>query len=188
MKLIPLWTKSFLEEKKLAFYYKEQAESSNDLAKAKAFQTSVNPTLFLVSHQSQGRGSQGRKWQNSDLMLSFLWHKEGGLQNLKNHSCEDFAQDVKQALEKTWSALDVCFKAPNDLYLQDKKLAGLLMEVLSQGSQTALILGLGLNVFSSPQNLLASCLKDKTKNLSESSWQAFLSHLIHSWSKRFKPL
>ena len=148
----------------------------------KAFQSLDNPILFLVNHQSKGRGSQGREWKNSDLMLSFLWHKENC--QIKVETCENFAQDVQEALQTAWLDLNIRFKAPNDLYLKDKKLAGLLLEVLSQGSMRAFILGLGLNVFSAPEGF-ASCLKDQVESLSQTKWEIFLSNLISSWSKRF---
>ena len=186
MKLINLWTTRFLEREKIAFSFQESAESSNDLAKTQAFQTSKNPYLFLVDHQRKGRGSNNRKWENSDLMLSFLWHKTEAC--LKVQACEGFAQDVLKALKKTWSDLEIRFKAPNDLFLKDKKLAGLLLEALSQGSRQAFILGLGLNVFSTPLELPASCLKDQVKDISQESWFVFLSTLIASWSNRYKNL
>ena len=221
MQSLSLWTSSFFEQEGLHFVFQERASSSNDLASRQAFKSVKNPSLFLVEHQTQGRGSQGRQWQNSDLMLSFLWHKkEEELNNqssslspsLKNQSsslkaqacetnnselsvtnqkvpfeaqaCEDFAKDVEKALKKTWQDLEISFKAPNDLYLNDKKLAGLLMEVLSQGSKRAFILGLGLNVFKSPKNLPASCLKDQVKYLTQTQWQKFLSQLLQNWSNR----
>jgi len=187
MNLISLWTIRFLKKENSSFYFQESAESSNDLAKNQAFKTQKTPTLFLVNHQSKGRGSKGRQWVDSDLMLSFLWHKKRAT-DLKAQICEDFAKDVQQALENTWSELKIQFKAPNDLLLEDKKLAGLLMEVLSQGHSKAFVLGLGLNVFSSPKNLVASCLKDQIQSLNENSWQSFLSSLIAYWSKRFVTL
>ena len=183
MNLINSWTSSFLEREKILFRFQESTESTNDLAKVKAFQSLDNPTLFLVNHQSKGRGSQGRQWKNSDLMLSFLWHKENC--QIKVETCENFAQDVQEALQTAWLDLNIRFKAPNDLYLKDKKLAGLLLEVLSQGSMRAFILGLGLNVFSVPEGLTASCLKDQVEILSQKTWEVFLSSLISNWSKRF---
>ena len=186
MKIISLWTSSFLEKKGLSFSFHNSVESSNDLAKAQAFQTLDNPSLFLVDHQSQGRGSQGRQWENSDLMLSFLWNKKDC--RIQVQVCEDFAKDTQQALQTAWPDLPIYFKAPNDLYLKKKKLAGLLLEVLSQGSRKAFILGLGLNVFSAPKSLPASCLKDQVKNLTQESWEVFLSALIENWSFRLRKL
>ena len=214
MNSLSLWTSSFFEKEGLSFVFQERASSSNDLACRQAFKSVKNPTLFLVEHQTQGRGSQGRQWKNSDLMLSFLWHqKEEELKNqsssfkaqvrnaqstsssFKNQkvpfeaqACEDFAKDVEKSLKKTWQDLEISFKAPNDLYLNDKKLAGLLMEVLSQGSKRAFILGLGLNVFKSPKNLPASCLKDTVKDLTQTQWQKFLSQLLQNWSNRLASL
>ncbi|MCZ0932175.1 MAG: hypothetical protein OXJ52_03370 [Oligoflexia bacterium] len=184
MGLVSLWTQQFLEKNKLSFYFKEQAGNSNDWAKETAFKGLSSPTIFLVNRQSQGRGYGNKKWENSDLMISFLWEKNFSDIHLK--ASEDFALDLKQALKSTWPQLDFKVKAPNDLYLEGDKLAGLLLEVLKQGSKTALIVGLGLNVFSAPKNLKAVCLSQKTQDIHLKTWQSFLRDLTFYWSQRVK--
>lgn len=196
MSLISRWTTQFLEKKNIKFHFEKSTGSVNDLAKAQAFKTKSNPFLFVTDHQTKGRGSNSRRWEDSDLMLSYLWHK--GHKNkldFKNQAdsfqpqiCEDFSKDVQQALQKTWPCLELSFKAPNDLYLKDKKLAGLLMELLSQGSKRAFILGLGLNVFSAPAGMEAACLKEQAEDLSAAAWRLFLSRLFANWSKRLSSL
>ncbi|MBC6415150.1 MAG: hypothetical protein GDA46_02005 [Bdellovibrionales bacterium] len=182
MNSLSLWTKNFLQQQNLNFYFQDKASSSNDLAKKKAFQNKTNPSVFLVKTQTKGRGYNNKKWENSDLMISFLWQKTKG--TISSKISKDFAKDVEQALKKTWPELNIFFKAPNDLYLNEKKLAGLLIEILTQGFQTALIVGLGLNVFSTPKNLRASCLKEQLEKITHPSWNFFLKTLIQMWSQR----
>ena len=135
-----------------------------------------------MNQQSQGRGRENRKWENSDLMISFLW--EGNLKKITASSCEDFALDLKKALKTVWPVLPLQVKAPNDLYLNDKKTAGILLEILHQGSEIALIVGLGLNVFSCPENLKATCMAEHTKDIHLKKWESFLEYLFSLWSKR----
>lgn len=196
MNLISLWTTQFFNKENIKFHFEKSTSSVNDLAKAQAFKTKSNPFLFVTDHQTKGRGSNSHRWEDSDLMLSYLWHK-GHKDELdfKNQAggfepqvCEDFSKDAQKALQKTWPCLELSFKAPNDLYLKDKKLAGLLMELLSQGSKRAFILGLGLNVFSAPANVEAAYLKEQTENLSVATWWLFLSRLFANWSKRLSSL
>ncbi|MDE0092158.1 MAG: hypothetical protein OXN83_02595 [Oligoflexia bacterium] len=186
METISFWTKQFLKKNNISFYFKEEAGSSNDWAKEEAFKTLSSPTVFLVSHQNQGRGYGNKKWKDSDLMLSILWEEKFSDISLK--VCGDFAVDLKQALQNTWPQLEFKVKAPNDLYLEREKLSGLLLEVLKQGSQTALIVGLGLNVFSAPKDLRATYLAKYTQEINLQIWQSFLGDLIFYWSQRVKKL
>ena len=186
MKLVFQWTERFLRQKGLSFYCKQTADSSNDWAKQEAFKNLSAPTVFLVSRQSQGRGYGGKKWKNSDLMLSLLW--EENFSEIPLQSCIFFAEDLKQALENNWPQLEFRVKAPNDLYLVGDKLAGLLLEVLKQGSKTALIVGLGLNVFSAPKDLKATYLAKYSKEINLQVWHDFLTDLIFYWSQRVKNL
>jgi BirA family biotin operon repressor/biotin-[acetyl-CoA-carboxylase] ligase len=41
-------------------------------------------------------------------------------------------------------------KAPNDIFISDKKVAGILVETILKGDEVRLIIGLGLNVTSCP--------------------------------------
>ena len=184
--LIALWTKSFLELKaKSSFYFKWKSSNTNDLAKKKAFTKHFSLPIFCLSvKQSRGRGFGNKKWENSDLMLSVLWESAG--LKIDPKACKSLVWDLKKALEQTWPELlpTLKVKAPNDLYLKEAKLAGLLLEVLKQGSKTALILGLGLNVFQSPSHLPATYLSSVTKKIDQKSWLNFLELLITLWSKR----
>ena len=186
MRSISLWTQQFLKQNDISFYFKELSSSSNDWAKESAFKALSSPTVFLVKQQSRGHGYNDKKWEDSDLMLSFLWEKD--FLEIPLKACEDFAIDLKQALKSVWPQLDFKVKAPNDLYLDGKKLAGLLLEVLKQGSKTALIVGLGLNVFSAPKNLKAVCLAEQTQDIDRKLWQSFLKNLILYWSQRVNTL
>jgi BirA family biotin operon repressor/biotin-[acetyl-CoA-carboxylase] ligase len=72
-------------------------------------------------------------------------------------------------------------KPPNDLYLGKKKVAGLLIEVVSQGpDHHQVIIGLGLNLFSHPHIHQSGSLKDFSDpnapgQLWESYWQNSLT-------------
>lgn len=177
-----LWTADWIKKHKLPLFQSRMVTASNDQAKKHAFKNFPSPSVFLALKQSQGRGGGGRKWEDSDLMLSVLWEK-----NLKKvKSPEGFTLDGLKALKTAFPALNVKFKAQNDLLLDEKKLAGILIEFLSRGEQTALIVGLGLNVFSRPKGLSTSsaCLADHTKNIHPENWGVFLQNLLHRWSKR----
>ncbi len=176
------WTKHWLIKKEIPFYFSETVESSNDWAKNQAFKNINEPAVFLVEHQTKGQGRENRRWEDSDLMISLLW--ENHLKKITLSSCLGFTSDLSKALKKVWPQLILSVKSPNDLYLNQRKTAGLLLEIIKQGPQTALIIGLGLNVFSSPNHLKASCISEQIKDINTTDWESFLNYLFALWSKR----
>ncbi len=88
-----------------------------------------------------------------------------------------------KSLKHTWPDTPFALKAPNDLYITNKKIAGLLIETLTDQNRTRLIVGLGLNIFFSPQNIIshADCLQSFINTpISPKNWDLFLSE----WDKQ----
>ena len=87
-----------------------------------------------------------------------------------------------RAAVSTWPFLNFSLKAPNDLYINRKKIAGLLLEIVSQGDDHRLLLGLGINVLSAPENVeTASAIsKELAKDtpLLAQDWTSFLERLL----------
>jgi len=107
--------------------------------------------VFLAEKQEQGRGRRGRRWVSPlarNLMLSVVWPVPsiqmalGGLSLVTALSLVD---GLREANLQGMEALQV--KWPNDVWLQQAKLAGILLEY--HGGQTGeghVIIGMGLNV------------------------------------------
>ena len=207
MKIISVWTKNWLTNQNIAFHFEENTKSASKTARQKAFSGLPSPFVFLAGRQSQGCGQGNRVWQDSDLMISVLWDlyepeeslcagKAENSKKLKRDKprqnriigpsvSEDFACDLYQALKQVWPFLNLSVKPPNDVCLRKKKIAGILLESLNQGSKKALIAGLGLNVFSCPKDLkTAGSLTEQVKNVDELKWGSFLSSLFVLWNQR----
>ena len=70
-------------------------------------------------------------------------------------------------------------KPPNDLYLGDKKIAGLLVETVSQGSTHRLIVGLGMNILNHPRAIgNATHFAAGESSITEGEWYRFLDVLL----------
>lgn len=103
-----------------------------------------NNTIVVASYQTEGKGQFERSWESQEgknLLFSILF-KDNTDPGIVNQS---FIKSMDQMLRdyemKSW------FKEPNDIYVYEKKLAGILMETKFEGNNREyLIVGIGINV------------------------------------------
>lgn len=163
-------------------WHESQTTSTNDIAKDDAFREKNAIALYLTDHQTAGRGRGQNSWsdpQGQTLLSSWSFQLP---ETPKPCLTARLGLAVFRALTSTWPILPLSLKAPNDIYLGDKKLAGLLIENVQEGPRNRLIIGLGLNVFSSPSQIanashLAAALTDK-EDLNGDVWESFLDRLL----------
>ncbi len=102
----------------------------------------------VAEYQYQGRGRRGRQWISpfgANLYLSLYWRLEQGPAAAIGLSLV-IGIVMAEALHSL-GARDVRVKWPNDLYLDDRKLAGILVEISGKAGDAAhLVLGLGINL------------------------------------------
>ncbi|WP_102505779.1 bifunctional biotin--[acetyl-CoA-carboxylase] ligase/biotin operon repressor BirA [Salinivibrio kushneri] len=105
-------------------------------------------SVCLAEYQQQGRGRRGRAWESpfgSNLYLSMYWRLDAGPAAAMGLSLV-VGVAITKALHEL-GAPGVKVKWPNDLYFQDKKLAGILVEMTGQtGDAAHLVIGMGLNI------------------------------------------
>jgi len=107
---------------------------------------------LVAEAQTAGRGRRGRGWQSPPgcgLYLSLAWHFESGLAGLAPLSLV-VGLTVAETLGRTEPAR-VKVKWPNDLFIDDAKLGGCLVELggAAEGPCRAII-GVGINLFRTP--------------------------------------
>lgn len=102
----------------------------------------------VAEYQQAGRGRRGRKWFSpfgSNLYLSMYWRLEQGPAAAIGLSLVIgiVIAEVLQSL----GADKVRVKWPNDLYLQDRKLSGILVELTGKtGDAAQIVSGAGINL------------------------------------------
>lgn len=130
--------------------YLPSCQSTNDEASALiAHQDPAEGTIVVTDHQTAGRGQRGNSWeakpaQNLTFSLilkpNFLAATEQFWLNMA----------ISLGLYDTLSLLletPVRIKWPNDIYVDNKKLGGILIENILQGQNIAWsVIGIGLNV------------------------------------------
>lgn len=102
----------------------------------------------VAEYQQAGRGRRGRKWFSpfgANLYLSMYWKLDQGPAAAMGLSLV-IGIIMAEVLQKL-GAEDVRVKWPNDLYLKDRKLAGILVELTGKtGDAAHLVIGAGINL------------------------------------------
>lgn len=102
----------------------------------------------VAEYQQAGRGRRGRKWISpfgANLYLSMYWRLEQGPAAAIGLSL--VIGIVMAEVLRELGAKQVRVKWPNDLYLQDRKLAGILVELTGKtGDAAQIVIGAGVNL------------------------------------------
>ena len=108
----------------------------------------------IAEYQQAGRGRRGRKWFSpfgANLYMSMYWRLEQGPAAAMGLSLVIgiIMAEVIQSL----GAPDVRVKWPNDIYLKDRKLAGILVELTGKtGDAAQIVMGAGVNLVMRTEN------------------------------------
>lgn len=102
----------------------------------------------IAEYQQAGRGRRGRKWFSpfgANLYLSMYWRLEQGPAAAIGLSL--VIGIVMAEVLQNLGANNVRVKWPNDLYLNDRKLAGILVELTGKtGDAAQIVIGAGINL------------------------------------------
>ena len=121
--------------------------------------------MIIAESQSSGKGQHGRKWisHKGNLFVSFFHELENiniSLPKLTKINC----LLVKKILAKYYKK-KIVFKKPNDLLINNKKISGILQEIILVKDKKFLITGIGINIIKNPniKNYPATNLQEVTK-------------------------
>jgi BirA family biotin operon repressor/biotin-[acetyl-CoA-carboxylase] ligase len=129
-------------------YFAAVTASTNDDALAAARNGAPHGATFVADLQTAGRGRRGARWtavDRDDLTFSVLLHL-----------ALDPSSGAALTLAVGLAVRDACarrvapaatVKWPNDVWVNDEKLAGILVEsTLAAGRPSAVVVGIGINV------------------------------------------
>lgn len=104
---------------------------------------------IVARQQSAGRGQRGNSWiglPNQALLMSIVLQPKMAIEAQFSFSAA-VAVSIVEVLKSLDRRLDLSIKFPNDIIINDKKAAGILIENSIRGNQwTHAIVGIGLNV------------------------------------------
>lgn len=130
------------EPSRWALHYVERTGSTNDDARSAAGEGAVDGTVFLAGFQTVGRGSRGRIWQSppgGSLLMSAILRPESTLAAAALTSLGVLA--LVEGLRFA-TGLKTQIKWPNDAVIRDRKVGGVLVELMTG----AVVVGIGANL------------------------------------------
>lgn len=130
----------------------EETLSTNDYSKQLLanFKPQIDFTAIMAKHQTQGRGQRGTTWSTNpynNMTASFLYAPQSLL------IADQFLLTIHSSLAvydviKELTSKDVYIKWPNDIMVERRKIAGILIENKVSGQYIkSVIAGIGINVY-----------------------------------------
>src|SRR5437763_15160130 len=131
----------------------QQTGSTNDAILEVARDSKEGLVLF-AEQQTAGRGQRGNRWESparKGLWFSILLRPKIDI-NQSAQLTAWAAEAVSHSIQKEFF-LETCIKLPNDIQINGRKVAGVLVEMRAQGKKPHLaIAGIGINVNQSLQD------------------------------------
>ena len=140
----------------------KKVKSTNDVAIKLIKKNILEPTLITTEKQTNGRGRIGKKWISlkGNLFITLFFEFDQKKINFKQFAVLN-ALLLKKVISKIISK-KIKIKWPNDLLFNKLKFCGILQEVIKLNNFDYLIVGIGLNTNTVPQNksFKSTCLKN----------------------------
>ena len=164
--------------------------STNDIAIKLIKKNKKKSGYIFANEQTKGRGTQGKKWiSNKGNLFSSIFFP-------LNKNYPTFAEFsiinpliISNVISFFCDKKDISIKWPNDVFVNKKKICGILQEVIISNNKKFLIVGIGINIISSPNindkykatNILVETRKkpsiNKIINLVINSYENFFINL-----------
>jgi BirA family transcriptional regulator, biotin operon repressor / biotin---[acetyl-CoA-carboxylase] ligase len=163
--------------------------STNNSAKELYTKGAAHGTVIMAEEQTAGRGRMERKWFSlpcKNILISLLLKPDMKPENVYTLTLALAVSGIEAI--KNICNLSAMIKWPNDIYLNNKKLAGILTEFSIRGERPAyVILGMGMNVNWCPDEESGLLFKS-TSLINETGVPVSRNRLLAEILKRFECL
>lgn len=131
----------------------DTVDSTNTYLKELARQGAAHGTVVVANQQTGGRGRRGRSFSSPSgkgLYLSALWRVQTSPDRLMHLTCLA-AEAARRAIAHA-AGIDAQIKWINDLVVRQKKLCGILTELVTTPQGLAVVCGIGINCIQAPED------------------------------------
>ena len=126
-------------------WFESTDSTSTQAAKAVASGQTDHGAVFVAGQQTAGRGTDGNRWESSQpkgLWMSLVLRRES-----PSATAISLMPGIAIAkiLRQKWG-IDAHLKWPNDVLVEDRKIAGILVESIAQAAGVVHVVGIGVNL------------------------------------------
>ncbi|HIF62109.1 MAG TPA: biotin--[acetyl-CoA-carboxylase] ligase [Candidatus Pelagibacter sp.] len=136
---------------KFKIYKFEEVTSTNDVAIYLIKNKKKKYGFVYSKKQTNGRGRHGNKWISNygNLFGSIFFPLKSSYPAFNEFSLISPIL-IHDVIKKLCKEKKISIKWPNDIFLNGKKICGILQEIITLKSRKFLIIGIGVNIVSSP--------------------------------------
>ena len=172
----------------------ESVTSTNDAAINLIKEEKKEIGCIYADTQTKGRGTRGKEWISTqgNLFGSIFFPLKKNYPPFNEFSIIN-PVIISSVIEHFCERKNISFKWPNDVFVNGKKICGILQELITLNSKKFLVIGIGVNIISNPNintkyqttNILSETKKKPSikeiVNLIISSYEKFFINL-HSYN------
>ena len=172
----------------------ESVTSTNDAAINLIKEEKKKIGCIYADTQTKGRGTRGKEWISTqgNLFGSIFFPLKKNYPPFNEFSIIN-PVIISSVIEHFCERKNISFKWPNDVFVNGKKICGILQELITSNSKKFLVIGIGVNIVSNPNintkyqttNILSETKKKPSikeiVNLIISSYEKFFINL-HSYN------
>ena len=133
---------------KLKKFNFKKVKSTNDTA-LRLIKSGIDSGLVSADIQTKGKGQRGNKWisKKGNLFISIFFKVNSKL-SLKKITTINLS--ILKKIISSQITRKIYIKLPNDILINKKKVSGILQEIMYKNNNKYLIVGIGINIISSP--------------------------------------
>ena len=168
----------------------ESVTSTNDVAINLIKEEKKETGCIYAGTQTKGRGTQGKKWvsEMGNLFGSIFFPLKNNYPSFSEFSMIN-PVIISEVIKKFCRKKKISFKWPNDVFVDGRKICGILQELITSNDKKFLIIGIGINIVSNPNintNYEATNIFLETKK--KPTTEEIINLLITSYENFFREL
>tara|TARA_Y100000758_G_scaffold235666_1_gene172074 strand:- start:100 stop:690 length:591 start_codon:yes stop_codon:yes gene_type:complete len=168
----------------------ESVTSTNDVAINLIKEEKKETGCIYAGTQTKGRGTQGKKWvsEMGNLFGSIFFPLKNNYPSFSEFSMIN-PVIISEVIKKFCKKRKISFKWPNDVFVDGRKICGILQELITSNDKKFLIIGIGINIVSNPNintNYEATNIFLETKK--KPTTEEIINLLITSYENFFREL
>lgn len=175
---------------KFKIFSYEKVSSTNDIAMELVKEKGEESGLVFAKMQTKGRGTRGNEWVSlsGNLFATIFFPLRAEYPPFNEFAIINpiiLSDVIKNFCENE----NICLKFPNDIFVNKKKICGILQEVVISNEIKFLIIGIGINIKNNPnidKGYEATNIFKETKSMPQS--KEIIKLIISSYEKFFEEL